>query len=305
MLKLIYKDCDIYMFKKIRQYFKNRKLIKSFKYGDIIWCHIDEYGERFKFEDNHKIRPFLFVKYEKRRIYGYTLTTKKTSKNSLQCKLSSFEGSVLLMCLFELKIKQFKEYSCKMDTYDLNRISKIIYNMHDDPELKNEILKTIKIEENDIVIYKNERYLVYAKDLKRLTLYKVTKKNGDIKIIYNRKQYYVSMNPVYANVEEVVYFDKYNDDIKSLFSRLKKDKMKKKASGLNHFVKGDLYKTNKGTFLVIDTDKSFLYVTKYNNPDYVVRKTNMDYKKRIGKINEVEFSKFLKNLNDITNTFSN
>lgn len=292
------------MFKKIRLYFKNKKLIKSFNYGDVIWCEIDEYGDRFKFEDGHKIRPFLFVKYENKRIYGYTLTTKKTSKNSLHLKLTSFEGYILLMCLFELKIKQFKEYSCKMDPYDLNRISKIIYNMHDDNQIKNEILKTIKIEENDIVLYKNERHLVYAVDSNRLTLYKVTKKNGDIKIIYNKKQYFVSIKPVYAKSDEVIYFDKYNEDIKSLFSRLKKDKLKKKSSGINYYVKGDLYKTNKGTYLVIDTNKDTLFVCKYYNPDYVVRKTTMDYKKRIGKINDVELDKFIANLDHFSNTFS-
>ena len=55
------------MIRKLIKYFKSKKALSSYLYGDVIWCKIIQYGEQFKFIDNHQIRPFLFVKYEKRR----------------------------------------------------------------------------------------------------------------------------------------------------------------------------------------------------------------------------------------------
>ena len=100
------------MIRKLIKYFKSKKALSSYLYGDVIWCKIKQYGEQFKFIDNHQIRPFLFVKYEKRRIYGYTLTHTVPSKNTLAYPLKSHDGDyALLMCLFELKTSSFEGFS--------------------------------------------------------------------------------------------------------------------------------------------------------------------------------------------------
>ena len=173
------------MLKKIIRYFKSKKALNLYTYGDVIWCNVKKYGDKFKFEEHHQSRPFLFVKYEKGKIWGYTLTHTIPNKNSLSYQLTSYEGAyVLLMCLFSLKTSAYEDYSEKMNEYDLSNISKIIYNMHEDTTLRLKILSTIKLDVNDIVEYHGEKYLVYAIDLKRLTLYKLEDDRKEIQIIH-------------------------------------------------------------------------------------------------------------------------
>lgn len=86
------------------------------------------------------------------------------------------------MCLFELKTSSFEGFSEHLDENDLSNISKIIYNMHDDKIIKEQILNTIKLDVNDIVLYNGQKYLVYAIDAKRLTLYKLLKDKMKLKL---------------------------------------------------------------------------------------------------------------------------
>ena len=44
------------MIRKLIKYFKSKKALSSYLYGDVIWCKIKQYGEQFKFIDNHQIR---------------------------------------------------------------------------------------------------------------------------------------------------------------------------------------------------------------------------------------------------------
>lgn len=292
------------MIRKLIKYFKSKKALSSYLYGDVIWCKIKQYGEQFKFIDNHQIRPFLFVKYEKRRIYGYTLTHTVPSKNTLAYPLKSHDGDyALLMCLFELKTSSFEGFSEHLDENDLSNISKIIYNMHDDKIIKEQILNTIKLDVNDIVLYNGQKYLVYAIDAKRLTLYKLLKDKNEIKIIHNKNVYYLENKAIIADINDVIFSDKFNEDIRSLLKNARKENKAQNKINKNIFYPGDIYKTGSGRYLVLEVNGDKLLVTKYGNPDYVVKNTTAVGKQKIDSISEESLNEFKIKLSKITEVF--
>lgn len=303
MIKLKKKG-DIIMIRKLIKYFKSKKALSSYSYGDVIWCKIKKYGDQFNFVDNHQIRPFLFVKYEKRRIYGYTLTHTIPNKNTLAYPLKSHDGDyALLMCLFELKTSSFEGLSEHLDEKDLSDISKIIYNMYDDKVIKAQILNTIKLDVNDIVLYKDEKYLVYAIDAKRLTLYKLLKEKNEIKIIHKKNIYYLSNKALIVDISDVIFSDKFNDDIRSLLKNARKENKVQNKTSKNLFCPGDIYKTGSGRYLVLEVKGDKLLVTKYGNPDYVVKNTTAVGKQKIGSISEESLNEFKIKLSKIAEVF--
>ena len=294
-----------FMIRKIIKRFKYKKILKSFSYGDVIWCKVDKYGDQFSFEENHQVRPFLFVKYEHGHIYGYTLTHTSQGRDTLACPLRSHDGDcVLLMCLFELKTLAYAGYSERMEENDLSKVSKIIYNMHEDADLRHSILKTIKIEENDIVEYKGDKYLVYANELKRLTLYKLQDSIGQIKINHKNSTYYIENKPLIVSIDEVVFYDKFNDDIKTLFKNARKDS-KAQIKGTKGLLNaGDIYKTGTGRYLVLEADGDKILVTKYGNPDYIVRNSTAKGKQKVGSITDSRLKEFKEKLKKMSEIFS-
>lgn len=292
------------MIRRLIKYFKAKKALRSYSYGDVIWCKIKKYGDKFTFEDNHQIRPFLFVKYENRKIYGYTLTHAIPEKNTLACPLISHDGDyALLMCLFELKASSFEGFSEHMDEVDLSNISKIIYNMHDDSKIKEQIIKTIKLDVNDIVSFKGENYLVYALDAKRLTLYKLLNEKNEIKIVHKNNTYYLSNKAIIVDENEVEFVDKFNDDIKALFKNARKESKALSKIAKSTLNPGDIYKTGSGRYLVLEVDGDNLLVTKYGNPDYIVRNAPAKGKQRLCTISDESLKDFKAKLSKFAEIF--
>ena len=190
-----------------------------------------------------------------------------------------------------------------MDEVDLSNISKIIYNMHDDSKIKEQIIKTIKLDVNDIVSFKGENYLVYALDAKRLTLYKLLNEKNEIKIVHKNNTYYLSNKAIIVDENEVEFVDKFNDDIKALLKNARKESKALSKIAKSTLNPGDIYKTGSGRYLVLEVDGDNLLVTKYGNPDYIVRNAPAKGKQRLCSISEESLKDFKAKLSKFAEIF--
>ena len=83
-----------------------------------------------------------------------------------------------------------------------------------------------------------------------------------------------------------------------LFLVFKKNKINK-----NIFYPGDIYKTGSGRYLVLEVNGDKLLVTKYGNPDYVVKNTTAVGKQKIDSISEESLNEFKIKLSKIAEVF--
>ncbi len=264
------------MFGFIRRFFKKRRELKKYQYGDIIWCDIKKYGDKFNFSEGHQKRPFLFVNYEKGIIYGYTLTH-NDNLNSLSyvMQFKPFER-VVLSCLFELRAKTYIEYFRKMPDDDLSRISKIIYNMHTNDKIRENILKHIIIDKNDIVLYQNDKYLVYAANSDSYTLYKITRNQNDLYVKNEKDDYYISTTPtIVKDNDSLIYVDTFKIDVAKDFNylRLKKKKESTAKDNICPLKRGDVVKLKNRLVVLLEVDGDKITYTKLMSPDYIVKTT--------------------------------
>lgn len=289
----------------IRKYFLKRKELKKYEYGDIIWCDVKKYGNKFNFSKGHQIRPYLFVNYKKGKIYCYALThNDKVNSLSYIMQQEPLER-VILSCLFELKVKCYVRYHSRMGEDDLSRISKIIYNMHNDEAVREKIIKHIRIERNDIVLYKKNKYLVYANDKDTITLYEITNNKLDLYVENGKDKYYISSKPIIAKKSNgIMYVDTFKYDVARKFNTSRIEKKKKEASKNKTCLlkRGDIFKTNSGTFVVLNTEGEYIYYTKYNNPDYEIRMTKYKSQKSIGNAQEYKIIELEKEIEKICNS---
>lgn len=298
------------LLEKIKSFFRRNKELKNYHYGDIIWCYIDKYGD-FIFEGNHQIRPFIFLYYKNKTIYGYTMTHSAPSKYKLHYDLDIVTNDqyVILSCLFELPKKSYRGYKDKLSNEDASLIGKIIFNMQDDDVVKEDIRKNIIIKDNDIVIYNNEKYLVYSVNNSDYTLYKITKNKKDIKIHLTEKEVvYLSPKAEIVKKGQVTYFDTFKIYICVIFGKLKKNYNRIHPQG-NMLKVGDLVKTTKGVYIVLAINEKNYTVSRYY-VDYptIIYLDKCNKYKVVNHISMASVKKFKEKMEKVKskiNTFSN
>ena len=101
-----------------------------------------------------------------------------------------------------------------------------------------------------------------------------------------------------------MYVDTFKYDVARKFNTSRIEKKKKEASKNKTCLlkRGDIFKTNSGTFVVLNTEGEFIYYTKYNNPDYEIRMTKYKGQKSIGNAQEYKIIELEKEIEKICNS---
>ncbi len=136
-----------------------------------------------------------------------------------------------------------------------------------------------------------------------ITLYKLLKDKNEIKIIHNKNVYYLENKAIIADINDVIFSDKFNEDIRSLLKNARKENKAQNKINKNIFYPGDIYKTGSGRYLVLEVNGDKLLVTKYGNPDYVVKNTTAVGKQKIDSISEESLNEFKIKLSKIAEVF--
>lgn len=178
--------------------------------------------------------------------------------------------------------------------------------MHSDEAVREEIAFHIKIERNDIILYKKNKYLVYANDNDNFTLYEITNNKEDLYVENGKDKYYISSRPIIVKKKNSIrYLDTFKYDVAKNFNVKRVEKKKKDASKNTScpLKRGDIFKTNSGTFLTLNIEGNSIYYTKYNNPDYEIRVSKYVNQKSIGKVQDYKIVELEEQIERFCNTF--
>ena len=109
------------------------------------------------------------------------------------------------------------------------------------------------------------------------------------------------MNDKYYKILRFDGKEQYSEK-KSKKNTRKENKAQNKINK-NIFYPGDIYKTGSGRYLVLEVNGDKLLVTKYGNPDYVVKNTTAVGKQKIDSISEESLNEFKIKLSKIAEVF--
>lgn len=289
------------VFTKVKLFFQKNKELKKYHYGDIIWCYVDKYAD-FQFEGRHQVRPFVFLQYKDKKIYGYTMTHAIPKKYSLHYEMNYKTDNqfVLLSCLFSIPKKAYKGYMGKLNPKDASKIAKTVYYMHDEENIKKELNEFLEIEENDIVSYIDKDYFVYASDQGQLTLYELTNNKDDIRFDTKDKgTVYINANPMIVKAKDVIYKETFKDLISLDFKEKRKEIKNKDKSPNTNLVIGDMYKSKKGTYVVYRIGKDFMSVINLYSPTPEIKEVPIERKTKTGHISEMKLNHILDRVKEL------
>jgi len=228
--------------------------VKTLKYGDEFYYHIENYKE-MNFAAGHQNRPFIFIKYEFPYIYCFFQTRKKqygTKTNKFYTYINNEKESyVFLNQIFVLHIKDFidkKNNSFNKEILDeLTRSyakykfsNKVIDANHINKDIKDNLL----VKKYDVVSLKEKSYIVNKVNEDNLEVFRLYKnKNEECVMLQSHK---------YFNPNEKLYIEKEC----YLINTLKKEQIKILENQLR-----DYYK--EGDMICLNDNKYILYAFDY------------------------------------------
>lgn len=294
---------------------KQKVFLEELKSGDIVYALMPLPDDELdKIEEGHKERPYLIVKREKDGFVAYQCGGNKYTwmKSYEYCRFSqstynnSKEGYFHLNKVVFLPVERIRYKMNSLYSETLKKIEKRLkISQYYGHEMSLFEVDDIDIEVGDIILLKNELYLIYSCYKKEIYAYKVYKTVQDVdsypyyQLLLNERLYYVSYmenkllsidedfqfvdllaNP--ATIEKIQEYRK----LKMKEERAKEKKVKSKKD-----VKHYSFKYPLGTVFVLGmTD--YIYLCHINNKKdmYCVVRENGEYSDRP---QFVPFSQFL------------
>ena len=190
--------------KIIKDYKNKKQLFNSIQPGEMIWAQMPLCKKELnKIAIDHRIRPYLILKKDKKFLYAYPSSSKHAKKlNSIQeycinsTRYQTPKNSYInLTTLVKIPISNIKSKFTNLISHDLQNIEKRlkVFANH-----SSQFNIPFNLNEGDIINNHSQLYYVYTSDNTNLyayTIYKKVKKHKKlIKVIINGKSYYFDFN---------------------------------------------------------------------------------------------------------------
>ena len=247
---------------------KKVKLVDKLKYGDIVWCKIDE-TKKFHFAEDHKIRPCTFLYKDDQYIYVFTHSHLKKNNNISFYLGEKLGGSILTNEVMRVKRKLCKNrFDGQYNEEELNNLTKHLYVLYKKDEFLSNLFKqNIVYHPGDLVVVEGEKYLVKKSMGTQVSLLKfVSKGKKGIPFKYKDNQFLLSKDAIICDAYKLEYVESYGEDIIKVFEESKKKKAiiikenKKEAT----YEIGDIIVVGEEERLVIDIHDDNLILVDSN-----------------------------------------
>ena len=239
-------DFILNIYYKIKSKEEQKKLFSKVEEGDMIWAKMPLKKKELKtIQESHRIRPYLVVK----KIKNYLICYQSSSKPNE--KLNNYEEFLIkskrynkkrdsyltLNKTVKIPICNIKNKYIKVNDIDLRKIEKRIQIIENRKNIKTDKFNIpINIEEGDVIFYNENTYYIYTTDNVYVYGIKIhkrnTKKQKSIKILINRKTYYIILDDakkevVRRNLDlkliDIAYPEEI-EEIKNIKNKKKKEK---------------------------------------------------------------------------------
>lgn len=235
---------------------KKAKFIDELQYGDIVWCKIEE-TEKYKFEDEHKMRPCTFLYKDNEYIYVFTHSHYRKENNISHYLGERLGGSILTNEVIKVKHKACKsKFDVQYTKKELNNLTKYLYHLYkDDEDLATFLKAHITYFPGDLVMVDGERYLIKKIMGDQVSLLKyVSKGKKGIPFKYKDEQFLLSKDAMVCEKSKLDYVCSYGGKIIDAFEEAKKNKAIKirEANKEITYQIGDIVVVDQKEKLIID-----------------------------------------------------
>lgn len=305
MLKQIYNILRT----RLQQKQKQKEIFEKIQIGDMLWCSMPL--DRKKLEQiasNHRIRPYLVVKKERKFLLCYQSSSKNKENINNYEKYSINSGKyrnkktsfIDLRDVKRVKIKNIQLEFVKLNQIDIKKIEKrICIGKNRGNHKLIRFNEPIYIEEGDVIKKDEKLYYVYAEDNVNIYCFKIQKRmkgNQKLKpITINGKTYYTNFKELVtikrsekAEINNIAY----KEEILQILEQ-KKSLKANTYSKIEENIRRDNNKFQIGSVFKYG-NSNVMYLYSRANKHYGVDLLWYSIKPRIFEIKEIQRRKLIK-----------